>query len=133
MTESKSIIFFDGVCGFCQGAIRIFIKLDRHHRLFFAPLQGRYAQTHLPQSLIYPMTTMVFLYQGSLYTHSAAVVRIFWALGGIFKMIGYLIFIIPSPIRDLAYFMVSRVRYSLFGKTDACPIPPREVSKRFLD
>ena len=37
------LVLFDGVCAFCDGAVRWLIERDPHARLRFAPLQGETA------------------------------------------------------------------------------------------
>jgi predicted DCC family thiol-disulfide oxidoreductase YuxK len=44
-----------------------------------------------------------------------------------------LLWIIPSPLRDLGYRIVSRLRYRLFGKHDACRLPSPAERAVFLD
>jgi predicted DCC family thiol-disulfide oxidoreductase YuxK len=40
--------------------------------------------------------------------------------------------IVPTPVADLFYDLVAKNRYRIFGKLDACMIPPPEVRARFL-
>ena len=40
---------------------------------------------------------------------------------------------IPRPLRDWTYARVARVRYRIFGKLDACPVPSPAHRGRFLD
>ena len=39
---------------------------------------------------------------------------------------------IPRPISDFFYDRVAKNRYRIFGKLDACMLPPPEVRARFL-
>ena len=41
--------------------------------------------------------------------------------------------LIPRPLRDWAYDVLARRRYRLFGRLDACPVPPPDVRDSFLD
>lgn len=41
--------------------------------------------------------------------------------------------IVPRLLRDAGYDLFAAVRYRLFGKYDACPLPPPELRTRFLD
>jgi predicted DCC family thiol-disulfide oxidoreductase YuxK len=54
-------------------------------------------------------------------------------LGGPWAALGALLWIIPSPLRDLGYRIVSRLRYRLFGKHDACRLPSPAERAVFLD
>jgi predicted DCC family thiol-disulfide oxidoreductase YuxK len=41
--------------------------------------------------------------------------------------------LVPSPLADLLYRVVARNRYRIFGRFDACQIPPPGGRERFLD
>ena len=79
------------------------------------------------------LDTLVFLRNGSIYVRTAAVSRILMTLGGPWAALGALLWIIPSPLRDLGYRIVSRLRYRLFGKHDACRLPSPAERAVFLD
>jgi len=40
---------------------------------------------------------------------------------------------LPRSWRDAMYRLIVRHRYRLFGKYDACPLPPPQLRERFLD
>jgi predicted DCC family thiol-disulfide oxidoreductase YuxK len=40
---------------------------------------------------------------------------------------------VPRPLRDLAYGLLARNRYRLFGRLDACPVPGPEQRERFIE
>ena len=39
---------------------------------------------------------------------------------------------VPASLRDALYDLVARSRYRIFGRYDACPLPPAENRSRFL-
>jgi predicted DCC family thiol-disulfide oxidoreductase YuxK len=39
---------------------------------------------------------------------------------------------IPRPVRDLAYRLVARWRYRIWGRLSSCPIPTPEEQRQFL-
>ena len=41
--------------------------------------------------------------------------------------------LVPGPIADLAYRIVARNRYRIFGRHDHCMVPPTNWRERFLD
>jgi len=131
-TESP-IVFFDGICGFCNSSINWLILRDVQHRLRFAPLQGSTATSHLPVELRQNLDSLVLLNEGRLYLRTAAVCRILMLLGGHWKLVGILLWLIPSPVRDLGYRLVAKVRYRLFGKLETCRLPTTEERSLFLD
>ena len=128
-----SVVFFDGVCGLCNHTINLLLNLDRKHRLRFAPLQGTTAQNCVPAEARTEMKSFVFSRDGHLYYRSAALVRILIRLGGIYAVLGSILWIIPGPLRDIAYRVVSACRYRVFGKHDSCRLPTPAERAKFLD
>ena len=75
--------------------------------------------------------SIVLIEENRVSVRSTAILRIFRYLGGVWKilLVGYLI---PKEIRDSLYDVVAYWRYRLFGKYEACPLPPVEARGRFL-
>lgn len=131
--QALPVVFFDGLCGLCNHSINWLLAHDPNRRLRFAPLQGTLAGKALSPHLRERLDTLVFLRNGSIYVRTAAVSRILMTLGGPWAALGALLWIIPSPLRDLGYRIVSRLRYRLFGKHDACRLPSPAERAVFLD
>lgn len=127
------IVFFDGICGFCNHTVNFLMARDQARNLRFAPLQGETAARYLPEPFRQQLDTLVFWFRGRNYVRSAAIVRILWNLKGVWPVIAILLWLIPLPIRDLGYCGMSRVRYRLFGKMDACRLPRPEERGLILD
>lgn len=126
-------MFFDGVCGLCSHSVNWLLARDPEHRLRFAPLQGTTAAQRLDAGIRNRLDTMVFARGGETFTRTAAVSRILMTLGGRWKLLGWLLWIVPSPIRDLGYRVVSRLRYRLYGKHESCRLPTPQERAVFLD
>jgi predicted DCC family thiol-disulfide oxidoreductase YuxK len=129
------VVFFDGVCGLCNRTVHFLVRRDRRDRLRFAPLQGPTAQRVLPPLGGRPedlQTIYVVTRDGRLLQRSRAVLFAAAALGGGWRLLSVLR-IIPAPLLDLAYRLVARVRYRVFGQLEACPIPSAADRARFLD
>jgi len=125
-------VFFDGVCNFCNRSVNFFLSRDRNGRLRFAPLQGTTAQ-ELGSEYTQNLDTLVFRREGQTWTHSSAVVRILWTIGGFWAMMGSLLWLVPKPIRNFGYKVVAKNRYRWFGKSESCRIPIDDERARFLD
>jgi predicted DCC family thiol-disulfide oxidoreductase YuxK len=128
----KSIVFFDGTCVLCHGFFRWLIKNDRNKLFSFATLQsppGVEMIKHLKVKV--NEETIILLHQGTAFTFSSAVLKIFILLGGFNKIVGRLGFIFPKILRDGVYLFISRYRYKIFGK-QACMIPDSETRDRFI-
>ncbi len=127
------IVFFDGVCGLCNHAVNFLMSRDSKGVLKFAPLQGTTAGQLVPLDVRQDLNTFVFADSGRLHYRSTAMVRILMRIGGLWGIVGTLLWLIPWPLRDLGYRCVSKIRYRLFGKHESCRLPTPEERSRFLD
>lgn len=128
------VVFFDGVCNFCNYWVNFAIKRDKKKKLKFAPLQGETAKVVFQKQSLSTSTlsTVVFIEEGKVYTQSSAALRICRHLDGGWKLF-YGLIVIPKFIRDAIYNVIAKNRYRWFGKTESCMIPTPEMKKRFLD
>ena len=129
--ESVLIVYFDGVCNLCNVFVDLLIKIDRHRRLRYAPLQGAtakargvYADGSTPSSIIVTEGSIIL-------RESDAILRIFSFLGGIWNLLA-LGRLIPKPFRDGMYRVMAQNRYGLFGRRDTCRAPTSAERSLFL-
>ncbi|MEO6049875.1 MAG: thiol-disulfide oxidoreductase DCC family protein [Pyrinomonadaceae bacterium] len=127
-----SIILFDGVCNFCNGAVNFIISHDREKKFKFAPLQSEIGEKLWKKFEIGDDVDSIILIENEkAYLHSTAGLRVTKTLGGIWAL-GYVFIIVPAFIRDYLYRLFARNRYRLFGRQDACMLPTTDVRERFL-
>ena len=131
------IVLFDGVCGFCDAAVRWLVRHDPEGRLRFAPLQGETAarlrarHPGIPEGL----ETLVYVPSDGderIYLRSEAVFRACAAISGSPSWVG-LAARLPRALTDLAYRLFARLRYRVFGHVDACRAPGARERERMLD
>ena len=128
-----SILFFDGVCGMCNSTVDFVSVRDPKGLVHFAPIQGETAKHELSEKEIEHLGTVAFKNPAGRFTRqSSAIVRILWTIGGWWKLVGTLLWLIPKPLRDLAYVLIAKNRYRLFGKRDFCRLPSPEEQARIL-
>ena len=128
----SSIVLFDGVCNFCNGAVNFIIKHDREKRFKFAALQSEIGQELRAKFDIgEDVDSIILIENDKAFTHSTAGLRVAKTLGGIWSL-GYAFIIVPVFVRDWAYRVFARYRYRLFGRLDTCMLPTPEVRERFL-
>lgn len=129
------MLFYDGHCALCHGAVKFVLKRDAAGEAFrFAPLQGETFAARVPEAArrSLPDSIVVLTREGALLVRSDAFVHILERLGGGWKFLAGMLRVIPRPIRDVVYNFVARVRYRVFGtRTDVCPIVPPELRSRF--
>lgn len=126
------VVFFDGVCGMCNKTVNFLMARDCAEKLKFAPLQGSTATEFVPTEIREHLNTFVFLQSGKLHLRTAALIRILWVLGGVWGVLGSLLWLVPSPLRNLGYRFVARIRYRLYGKSESCRLPTPAERNRFL-
>ena len=128
-----SVLFFDGVCGMCNRMVDFVAVRDPAGRINFAPIQGELAKTVLTAEEIERLNSVSFLNpQGTVTRRSSAIVRVLWTIGGAWKLAAALLWLMPKPLRDLAYWLVAKNRYRVFGKRDFCRLPTPAEQARFL-
>jgi predicted DCC family thiol-disulfide oxidoreductase YuxK len=129
------ILFYDGVCGLCNGFVAFVARRDRAGRFRFAPLQGETAAQHLPTPASFSAASgpdsILLLDEEGLHDRSKAVLRVLAQLGGPWKLAAGLR-LVPRFLRDAVYGFVAKNRYRWFGKTDACPLPEGSLRRRLL-
>jgi predicted DCC family thiol-disulfide oxidoreductase YuxK len=127
----QHIIFFDGVCNFCNYWVNFIIKKDNKKHFMFAPLQGKTAAKFLGQNEVRRTDTLILLQDNKLYYRSSAVLRIARQLKGGWKLF-YGLIILPPFFRDPVYNFIAKNRYKWFGRKQNCMVPDAELKHRFL-
>ena len=129
---NQPIIFFDGVCNLCNGAVQFVIERDARAQFRFAALQSETAQIHLAKGNLSAtdLKSVLLLENDRWYSRSTAALRIARKMDGFWKLL-YVFIIVPRPVRDGVYNWVARNRYRWFGKEESCWIPTPELKKRF--
>ncbi|MEM6264593.1 MAG: DCC1-like thiol-disulfide oxidoreductase family protein [Bacteroidota bacterium] len=129
---NPSVILFDGVCNFCDAAVKFVIDRDPNGHFQFASLQSEKGKDLLKKyRLPSDLSTIVLVENEHVYTRSSAVLRIAGELNFPWT-IGRWLLIIPKPLRDWAYGIFARNRYTWFGQQDSCSIPDLSVRQRFI-
>jgi predicted DCC family thiol-disulfide oxidoreductase YuxK len=136
-SEPSRILFYDGDCGLCAQSVRFFLKIDRHKRMCFAPLQGETAQDYLPANLRDAKSLSTVVYRcsdsdgQSLFLRSEAVARALIDVGGFWCFLGRLLRLTPTPLRGWAYNLIAKNRMKFFPN-GACDLPTEQARKRLL-
>ena len=133
--SGTEMLFYDGHCGLCHRAVRFILAEDRTGDTFrFAPLESEAfrAAVREPDRAALPDSLIVLTTDGVLLTRSAAVLHLLRRLGGVWRLLGSVISVVPTPLRDRVYDGIARVRYRLFRPpAEACPIVPADLQGRF--
>src|SRR3954471_22209301 len=109
-----SVVLFDGLCNFCNGAVNFIIGHDREKKFRFAPLQSEFGeQMRAKFGIGEDIDSIVLIENEKAYLHSAAALRIIKELGLPWS-VGYPFIVLPASIRDAFYKLFAKYRYKLF-------------------
>lgn len=132
MNNERPIVFYDGVCGLCTRSVQLLLKLDRHHRLLFAPLQGTTYKT-ITKNEHTSFDSIVVYTNNELYSEVKALQHIGKTLGGFWNILRIISFAIPPLIGNALYRFIAKNRYQIFGKNDHCHLPTSAQREQFLE
>lgn len=128
------ILFFDGVCNLCNGAVQWFILNDKRGEMRFASLQSELAQELLPKAGVDPskLESLVLYRDGKAHELSDAALGAGALLGGFWTPLAKAGKVFPRFLRDGVYKFIARNRYRWFGRREECMLPRPEWKGRFL-
>lgn len=131
--QRRSVVFYDGTCGFCQGSVQLVLKHNRRQDLYFAALQSGVLEALVPEAQVpNPLPDSILFYEnGKLYAESEAALRIARHLNFPLSLLS-VFRIIPVSFRDFVYRLVAKNRYRIAGRTEACMLPSPEQRARFV-
>jgi predicted DCC family thiol-disulfide oxidoreductase YuxK len=120
-------LFFDGACNLCNAFVNFMVVRDRGHRLRFGSLQSeigvRVDQVAGAIGPREPLRSIVLVdADRRVYRGADAVLKAVIGLGGIYRLLVAL-WLVPRPIREVAYRLVAVARYKIFGKRETCRVP----------
>ncbi len=133
-TSLQAVVLFDGVCNLCNSSVNFILDHESGRQLKFASLQSETAKALL-KPFGFPvedLSTIVFLWNGTLYTKSGAVLRISRFLRFPWNLVCVFL-IVPPFLRNLAYRIIAANRYRWFGEREQCRMPEPGVRDRFLE
>lgn len=136
--EGRALLLYDGVCALCNGVVAFLMKRDRGDRFRFAPLESdlgrevlaRFGIHSFPEGVV--LLTDALTPKEQLYHRSDAFGAALERLSAPWRAMGRALRLVPRPLREWGYRMVARYRYRIFGRYDACPMPPPEQRTRLL-
>ena len=139
------IILYDGVCGLCNRLNQFVLRRDREGIFRFASLQSPLAARILARHGANPRdldTVYVVLNHDltkdaqpdeGLLPRSEAVIFVLKRLGGIWKVLGLFVQLLPRFLLDWGYRVVARHRYRVFGRFETCMLPSAPDRSKFID
>ena len=132
--QKQTVIFFDGLCNLCNGAVQFTIERDPKNIFQFASLQSGFAKLELQNFEVdlAQMNSFILLENGKLYQQSTAALRVAKKLNGLWPLL-YAFIIVPPFIRNAVYNYIAKNRYKWFGKKESCWVPTPDLKSRFYN
>jgi len=131
MNNSRNVLFYDGVCTFCDRLVNALLGINRRGGIYFSPLQGELAKSLLTEEEIERTDTVVYWRKGVCYRRSSAVIYALADAALWLKWV-HVFRLIPKRWRDRLYDAFARNRYRWFGRYDHCKIPSEDERSRFI-
>jgi predicted DCC family thiol-disulfide oxidoreductase YuxK len=122
------VLFFDGYCNLCNGAVRFVLNNENAEDLKFASLQGQTAQKYLPPSL---PDSLVMWVDGKIYVESSAALKLIPYLKWYFQFLR-IMWIFPNVLRNAVYRFIAKNRIRWFGSSTYCAVMQPQWKNRFL-
>jgi len=113
----QNIIFFDGVCGLCNGTVDFVLREDRARIFLYSPLQGETFRKIAPEHPETINANSLFVLRRDLEKHtllkrSEAILYILDHIPR-YRWLGRGGRIFPVPIRDAIYRLTAATRYQI--------------------
>ena len=110
------------------------LRHDRHEILRYASMQSEQGRMLLDRAGLdwQALQTLLVVEGARSWQQTAALLRLAHVLGWPWRL-AWIAWLVPAPLRDAAYRWLARHRLSLFGRADACMVPPPGCAARFLD
>ena len=128
-SQNRTILFFDGHCNLCNGAVRFVLNNEKSSIIYLAPLQGKTATSNLPSDL---PDSLVLLQNGEVFVESSAALKLIPYLKWHFQWLKIL-WIFPEFLRNWVYRFVAKNRIRWFGNSKYCAVMQPQWKDRFLN
>ena len=138
---SSVVVLVAGDCKLCSGFVKFVAARDPRGACFFVTQQSDEGQMLLqahgrPVDLTtivtierYPETAQGVGHATASFVKSTAVLRAMRVLCGLWWLLAAFL-LVPCALRDCCYDLVARNRIALFGRQEACALPPAVLRKQ---
>lgn len=134
LAPDVAAMLFDGTCKLCNGWAAFVIRHDREHRIQLGTVQSAQGQQLLEWAGLPTdrFNTIVLIKDNRFSIRSEAMFKILELLPRPWPWLS-MARVIPGALRDWLYDRIALNRYRLFGRYDACRVPPKDHEQRYLN
>lgn len=128
----KINVYYDGYCGLCHNFVKHIINLDHENKVYFKNIQDTDFMSDKKYVTNNKIKSILVMNGEEVLSKTKAVLYIYDACGGVFKVFAFFIKLIPLKISDKVYDLIASNRYKIFGKKDfTCPVVSDELAYKF--
>lgn len=133
MSQTQSIVFFDGVCNLCNGFVQFVLKHEATAHYQFCSLQSEFANHFFKEKhfVSIGIDSVIVFENNQFYIESAAAFKIISKLKWPYRAFG-IFAMLPNFINNSIYKLIAKYRYKIFGKTNVCWVMSNNYNERFL-
>ena len=123
LENEKDILLLDGECGLCH---RLALFMDSHLApgvdIAYRPIRSDEAQDAISTLPEWQKNadTVYLLRRNVVYIRSSAAIRCLLYLKWYYKLWYPILWLVPLPVRDLVYWIISKNRHTIFQRPDTC-------------
>jgi predicted DCC family thiol-disulfide oxidoreductase YuxK len=130
--SGKTVVLFDGACGFCNASVNFIIRHERKDDFLFVPLQTEHGVELLKSfnCSAKHLRSLVIIENKNIYFKSTAALRIAGKLKPPVRWLSIFLFI-PENLRDKIYNWIAVHRYKLPGSAKSCVYPDETLKRKF--
>jgi len=135
LAATGRVVMYDGICNFCNSAVRFIAKRDPAKRIMFCSVQSPKSEPYLRGigfTRHEALKRFIFIQEDRWSEGSTAALEIAGYMRFPWPLLKTLI-AVPLPVREAVYDIMAKNRYRWFGKTDCCQVPDTKWLDRFLD
>ena len=114
--NSANVLYFDGDCAFCSGAVRFLERrLHPSRKLRFVGLASTTGIEDITtmNEKVRRADSVILLRKGKPYIRSAAAIRALLHLRQPWPILFPIAWLVPLPLRDIAYIIVAKLRHKI--------------------
>ena len=121
--NERDILLLDGECGLCH---RLALFMDSHLApgvdIAYRPIRSDEAQDVISRLPEWQKNadTVYLLRRRVIYIRSSAAIRCLLYLKWYYKLWYPILWLVPLPVRDLVYWIISKNRHMIFQRRDTC-------------